>query len=252
MTEFRPPRAYELCQLRQIWKEAFGDGDAFLDIFYTTAYAPVRCRAAVENDRITAMLYWFDCELSGQKIAYIYGVATAPAHQGRGIATGLMEDTHRHLAALGYAAAILVPGTASLFRFYEKMGYRTQGYVNQSQITAGASLPIRQIDAGQYGVLRRKLLPSNGVVQDAVSLNFLAAMARLYAGDGFLAAVSRGPEPTILEFLGSVDAAPGLLAALGVPGAFCRTPGMDKPFAMILPLGEASLPKPFYFGLAFD
>ena len=30
--------------LRELWKKAFGDTDEFLDLFFSTAYSPDRCR----------------------------------------------------------------------------------------------------------------------------------------------------------------------------------------------------------------
>jgi len=48
------PASHHIPQLRQLWKTAFGDTDAFLDSFFRTAFSPVRCRCILEEDRIAA------------------------------------------------------------------------------------------------------------------------------------------------------------------------------------------------------
>ena len=64
------PISEQIPQLRILWKEAFGDSDNFLDIFYSTAFSPERCLCATIGCELAAMAYWFDCE----DYAYIYAV----------------------------------------------------------------------------------------------------------------------------------------------------------------------------------
>ena len=76
--------------LRTLWKEAFGDEDAFLDIFYTHGFQFDRCRCITENGKVVAALYWFDCILSGRPVAYLYAVATDKHHRGKGLCRTLL------------------------------------------------------------------------------------------------------------------------------------------------------------------
>ena len=121
------PTSRDIPALRSLWREAFGDEDSFLDAFFGTAYSPDRARVAMIDGNVAGALYWFDCSLEGRKYAYIYAVATAKSYRGRGVCTALMRDTHSHLKDGGYSGAVLVPGDAPLFAFYEKMGYRRLG-----------------------------------------------------------------------------------------------------------------------------
>lgn len=250
MIEFRNPTVLDEDALRQLWHDAFGETEAFIDWFMTTAYGPYRCRVAVEDGELLAALYWFDCSLEDRPLAYIYGVATAPKHWHKGIASKLMADAHAHLEKLGYHAAVLVPGGPELFRFYEKLGYTTVGFVEERRVTAGAPIPIREISPAEYGALRRRLLPPGGIIQEGENLTFLDGLARLYTGDGFIAALSRDEKPFGMELLGDPNAAPGILGALEIEEALFRLPGNRKPFAMVHPFGELS--GPVWFGLAFD
>ena len=108
------PRQEQIGQLRLLWKEAFGDTDAFLDSFFAIAFACDRCRCVTEDSRVTAALYWFDCSCGGKKMAYLYAVATAKDRRGSGLCRALLEDTHAHLKKKGYAEYVTNAGTAAV------------------------------------------------------------------------------------------------------------------------------------------
>ncbi len=240
-------------QLKALWKEAFGDTDAWIDSFMVTAFSPDRCRYMEQNGTIAAALYWFDCSCRGQKLAYIYAVATAKAHRGKGLCRSLMEDTRDHLAASGYDGVVLVPGSDGLRAMYEKMGYRTCTGISQVNCRAGSEkAALTPVDDETYGALRRQFLPEGGVLQEGENLCFLASYARLYRGKDFLLA-AYVEDNTVhgIELLGNAAAAPGIVAALGADRGQFRAAGEEVPFAMFLPLAE-HCPIPTYFGIAFD
>ena len=238
--------------LRELWKKSFGDTDEFLDLFFSTAYAPDRCRCIADGDAVQSVLYWFDCFLEGQKMAYIYAVATDPDFRGRGLCRALMEDTMEVLRERGYSAAALLPQEEWLINMYAGMGFTPCTTVTEKLYTAGEEIPARRIDAQEYAHLRRGLLPAGGVIQEGENLAFLAGMAKLYAGEHFLAAVMETEgELWCPEFLGDPAAFPGLVKTLGFPEGRCRMPGGDRPFAMFRPLSKDAA-KPLYFGLVFD
>ena len=184
-------------------------------------------------------------------MAYLYGVATAKKHRGKGICKALAENTHAHLKYLGYAGAILVPADEKLSQMYEKLGYQVCSSVSEFVCTAASeAADLRQVDKEEYRLLRRQFLPENGVVQEGDNLDFLETMADFYAGEDFLVAVTHGDEFFAPEILGNEQAAPGILAALRINQGHFRGPGAGKPFAMYLSLSDC--PAPGYFGLAFD
>ena len=246
------PAHGDIPKLRHLWKTAFGDTDAFLDLFFSTAYAPNRCRCIREEDKVTAALYWLDLELQEQKLAYIYAVATDPACRGRGLCRMLMEDTAGVLAANGYAGAILVPQDEGLRAMYTKMGYLSATTLNEEICAAAAPCTVTEITPEEYVRRRAATLPEGSPELGTVALKFLATLARFYAGACFLAAVSREQEHLrILEYLGDRKTAPALVAALGATEATLRTPGKGTEFAMYRPLTDGC-PKPEYYPFAFD
>ena len=247
------PSENHIPQLRRLWKEAFGDGDAFLDLYFSTAFSPDRCRCVLEEEAVLAALYWFDVEWEGRKTAYLYAVATDPAHQGKGLCRRLMADTPRHLEQSGYALALLVPQDEPLRKMYRRMGY--EDITTVTEFTAPpeeTELPMHRLTAPEYEARRKDFLPPGGVIQSGVSIRFLAGMALFFEGCGWLAALTlEGDTLRCLELLGDPDAAYGITAAFGCREGSFRIPGADKSFAQGLKL-KPDCHFPSYFGLAFD
>ena len=241
--EIKHPTKEQIPTLRQLWIEAFDDTDSFLDKFFSTAFSPERAMCATDGCEVIAAAYWFDCG----DYAYIYAVATAKKHQGRGICHALMEKIHGVLTLRGYAGCILVPGEENLRQFYRGMGYENCGGVTEFDADATAPLPLRKLSATEYAALRRQYLPEGGVVQDGVNLDFLACWAEFYAAPNALAAVTwEDGKLMVLDLLGDVQTAGGIVATLGAETGWFRCPG-EEPFAMHRPLGSNTPPKYFAF-----
>lgn len=248
------PTAAQMSGLRQLWQEAFGDEDAFLDDFFGTGFSQDRCRCIVIEDQVAAALYWFPCLHQEKPVAYIYGVATAKAHRGRGLCHTLMADTHRILKEQGYEGTVLVPQKEDLEALYGSMGYEFCSQIREFVCGPEISdLQLSRINAQEYAKMRRRLLPEGGILQEESNLDFLATQARFYAGHGFaMAARIQGDVLQGIELLGNTTVAPALVALLGCGQGKFRTPGQGRNFAMYRPLGGSELPAPTYFGLAFD
>ena len=242
-----------IAELRRLWQQAFGDPDAVLDAFFATGFSEDRCHYLTENGVPASALYWFDCELNGEKLAYLYAVTTDEKHRGRGLARRLLEQTHRILKNQGYAGAILVPGSRELFAMYEKLGYRAVTTAREFTAEQG-SVPVvvKEIDTAEFARLRREYLPTGGVLQEGAALDYLQTYCRFYKGVDFLLSAAKEGDCLIAqELLGNTDAAPGILRALDIPQGTFRAPGNGRDFAMLFPLAE-NCPKPAYFGLALD
>ena len=238
--------------LRTLWKEAFGDTDAFLNSFFATAYTSRRCRCICSGDAAAAALYWFDVTCGRQKFAYIYAVATARSSRGKGLCRRLMDDTAALLKARGYDGILLVPQDEGLRQMYGTMGYLPATAITEELCVAGNPVSVKELSPAAFALRRRELLPSGSVLQEGENLSFLSTQARFYAAEDMLAAVSRESEHLrILEYLGDPDNAPALVAALGHREATLRRPGGSLPFSMYLPLSQQCR-KPEYFAFCFD
>ncbi len=245
------PECEQIPQLRSLWKQAFGDSDAFLDAFFSVGFSFDRSLCITEQGTVAAALYWFDCLCCGQKVAYVYAVATERSFQGRGLCHALMEKLHALLAERGYTGAILVPGNTRLFRFYETMGYHVFG--GKSEFAAVSEAPgvdIHKISGEEYAALRKKRLPVGSVLQEGELLAFLETQVSFYAGQDFILAASiDGGRLFVPEFLGDISVAGRVVTALGARQGVFRVQG-SEPFAMYRPLCAEQAPA--YFGFALD
>ena len=247
------PRNDQIGQLRSLWKTAFGDTEDFLDLFFQTAFSPSRCLCANRGDTVAGVLYWFDIQWAGKRFAYLYAIATAPEHRGKGICAGLMEAVKSQLSQGGYTGLLLVPQDGGLAAMYRKMGFSHCTNMREFSCPAGnVSEEFRQVDAQEYARLRYRLLPPGGAVQEGENLRFLAAQALLLAGKDWLcAAYSDGKTLRCAELLGNTAAAPGIVRAMGFDEGHFRCPGEEQPFAMGFPL-TPDCRFPNYLGLIFD
>ena len=247
------PKSSQMQDLRILWKAAFGDTDDFLDMFYTRAYAPDRCRCVLDGDRVAAVLYWFNCTCEGQKLAYIYAVATDPAYRNQGLCRRLMADTHAHLKNLGYAGAMLLPQDPGLRRMYGTMGYENCTQVREFTCeAAGDPVALKELTIEEFANARKAMLPLGGVIQEGENLSYLSGYAKFYEGPGFLlTAFPDGDKLIACEILGDVTKAPGILRTFGLESGSFRCPGADINFGMCISFVD-NFQKPGFFGFPFD
>lgn len=233
--------------LRTLWTECFGNEENWIDVFFQTAFDPTHVCCLTRRGQLAAALCWMDTYCQGRPLAYLYAIATAPAHRRQGLCRELMGKTHDHLARQGYAGAILVPGDDDLRQMYGKMNYVNFGGIRRFCAEAGEPIPIRRLSPEEYTALRREYLPAGGVIQENGAMEFLASAAELYVGADFLLAMAGDVG---LELLGNAHGASGILGALGLERGSFRVPG-GEPFAMFRSLTGEDW-QPGYFGLAFE
>ena len=246
------PANHQIPALRRLWKQAFGDPDAFIESFFREGFTPDHCRCIWEDNQLAAALYWFDCRCKEQRLAYIYGVATDTAYRHKGYCHALMEDALHHLTALGYVGAILVPAGEKLRMFYKNMGFCDFGGIREfTCLRGGQAIHLQKISAEEYARLRPDFLPAESVLQTGKTLSFLSAYTEFYAGENVLFTLYREDETAfVAELLGDSSVADAILKTLHLPSGRFRVPGAD-PFAMCRPLSE-HFQEPCYFGLALD
>lgn len=249
--EYRNPTQSEIPQLQAIWREAFGED--YLMEYFRTAFAIDHCYCAVEGGEVLSVIHWMDCTYPGGKLAYLYAIATRAHCRGRGIFRSLMQNTHTLLTEQGYAGTLLYPAEDELTAMYRKFGYAPCGTVAEfTAEAAGEGMPLREISAQEYAVLRRDFLPEDAVLHTASALDFLGEIAQCWQGErALLAGTKTGQALECMELLGDASAAPAVLTALGCTEGTFRTPGNDRPFAMFRPL-RTGTPSLGYFGPAFE
>lgn len=263
---FSSPLPCHLPQLRQLWKETFGDSDAFLDMFKETAFSFRRCRCAILHETVIAALYWFDCIYMDNSFAYLYAIATKKEYRKQGICHALMEHTHQYLKDQNYVTTILVPATEHLFGFYQKMGYQTCIYRKKIDISINSlfydnphTLSIRKISKEEFAFLRRLFLPKGGILQEKENLDFLERQAEFFTGTNtqsscmcfLLTAYKNDSHLEALEFLGDENCIPFILSTFKCDSGTFYMAGNEIPVGMCYPLKKLSV-YPNYLGFPFE
>ncbi len=196
----RPSVPADIPALRQLWKLAFGDGDAYVDNFFHTYYQPGRVLVLEENGAVMSMTAWFDTQFAvpGQgtyRAAYLYAVATHPHARGRGLSGQLQAWADNYFRALGIPAVTTVPAQPSLHNFFAAHGFRecfvhTQRESHPLRAPEGTPpFSLEPLSPEDYAALREELLsPLPHIVLDREALACQAGACALTPGGGLYAA----------------------------------------------------------------
>lgn len=199
MIAFGLARTGQTPQLQALWKTCFGDDESYTRRFFAR-YNPLRhAFAATEGDAVLAMTMWLPQTLraDGRRYpaAYLYAVATDPAHRGKGLCRDLLGYAQDTLARHGAACTTLVPSSESLFDFYAKLGYQTAFSCDQWEQEAGQTPAVgmraRPISDREYVQMRQAVLPACSAEWDATALRYQSALCS-QSGGGFFALSADG------------------------------------------------------------
>lgn len=195
MTELRQARPEEAGAQQALWKEAFGDGDADIALFYRHCWRPEDLSVLVEDGNLIAMSAALPQTLAlpdgaAAKGYYIYAVCTAAAARGKGCGQRLLRYQEEVLRGRGADFASLVPARPDLHCFFAQVGYVPYFYtwrLRVEGIQAGAPAPggiFTAAEPEEYGHIREERLaglPAAGYPVE--QLRFQQGMCRLSGGD---------------------------------------------------------------------
>ena len=112
-----------------LWQEAFGDSREAVEMFLNNRYLPQNTLVAEENGKIASMLFLLDGEVKAYdkllKAYYLYAAATLKEFRGKGIMAQMLREAEKLAQSGGVDLICLKPAEESLYRFYEKHGYKT-------------------------------------------------------------------------------------------------------------------------------
>lgn len=238
--------------LMDLWMEAFGEGKEEVLPFFCEIFPLCRAWQAEEGGTLCAMAYALphtvrigETAIPG---AYLYAVATKKEYRGQGIASRLLQEMEQALRVEGFAGLLLVPATAGLFAFYEKLGFLPFSFRDRMIIAAEAG-EAEGCSPEEYLSLRDKYLgetPHN--VPPAAVLNHLE-LFRWQDGCGAAERTERGT--VFRELLGDPSGAAWALTAMGEATALAILPAGHVPYAVAKPL-TADFPKTGYFAFAME
>ena len=218
----------DIPQLRALWQQAFGDSDAFLDVFFATLFPRCVAFAARDGDTLCAMLYALpQTVLTGKqeaKAAYLYAIATAAACRGRGVCRALMQHAEKQLRSCGVTLLLLAAETPELADMYRRLGYAGSPITFTPQRLPAPAGRAQALSPAEYAGVRETLLMDTPHIRyDKPTLDFVAQDAAYYLLETpqltGCAAIRRLPGGCLRadECLPDARVLPALSAALG-PG----------------------------------
>lgn len=292
MVEIRPSRVEELEQQKRLWKAAFGDDEAYIDLFYSTCARPEDVLILSEDGQLCSMAALLPLEIAlpgGGKLtsSYVYALATDPHARKQGYGRALLQYAELYLREQGVDCITVVPAEAGLFKFFETVGF-TECFSNRKMELLESMAPplpakssLEPVDAAAYGELRERLLSGTFHAKYSEKLMAFQEGASRLSGAGLYRIVIEDREGcaaveytsdsslAIKELLISpalLDGAVSLIKEhLQADRYFVRTPALwdglqgsyIQPFAMVKWLREDlrlawGEERSGYFGLGFD
>lgn len=195
MTEVRTSRPEEVARQKELWKRSFGDSDSYIDFYYEHYYRPERVYVLAEDDTVHAMLTLFPSTLylpDGTTVSapYIYALCTDPDQRGNGLARRLIYEVGRQQRALGASCLTLVPQEASLFRYFQSLGFERVFSQRQVELAQSRLAPLPAdgsvdiIGVEEYNRIRERLLAGScHVAYDDEVIAYQKGVAKWAGGD---------------------------------------------------------------------
>ncbi len=242
------PTSAQIPALKKLWLEAFGDPEDYVERFFRLAFQKDHCLCISSRRRLWAALYWLEAGAAPGETAYLYAVATDPAHRGQGCFHRLMATAEDHLKARGYKIIALVPGTDQLWGLYQSLGYVPFSPVRREEIQAGGTgCSLEPLTWQDYAGRRAALLPAGALPQEPVALALMAPEVTFWQGPGFLCIACGDRLP---EYLGDPGMLPQAVRALDRERMTVLFPGGGENRGLCKALQPS--PMPTYLGLPLD
>ncbi len=121
---------------KALWKQAFGDTDAFIDWYFANKVLPGQSLGMFDGG-LVSVLHMLPFTISVQhrplQSAYIAGAATDLSHRGEGLMRILLRESLALMKQRGILLTHLYPFK---HEFYEKLGWATYSHVRKQSVTA--------------------------------------------------------------------------------------------------------------------
>jgi hypothetical protein len=158
-------------QIIDLWKDAFGDSDAFMHLYFDSVYRDENALVIEKEGKILSALQMLPYTMffCGEEIsvAYISGACTALSEQGKGFMKQLLQDAFREMQRRNIALTALIPAEKWLFDYYRSQGYTEvfeyslKVYTRQEYILPAKDLKVSPVEdnpkADVYAFFDKKL-----------------------------------------------------------------------------------------------
>lgn len=254
--------------LRENWRLSFGDGEAYLDFFFSRRFEPRLTPVAVADGRLVAQLFLLPALLVSDgdscEVYYLFAAATHPQYRGLGIMAQLLREAEHIACANGRNAVVLLPGEPGLYLYYARHGYETAftrrvWTVARSEL---AEIALESPETDAFLFLLRYLQQREGVCWNEDALRYALDEHRRFRGtyaacESAFAAVSADEADVLCAPSGFQHAAGLLLRLTNSEHLTLRFPsdipyGTPQDGGMIRWLGEKKLMHNAYISFAME
>lgn len=147
--EVKYPEPHNIYAMKRMWQICFKDTDEYIQSFFEQCFQPQRALVAFYDLKPAGMLFMLPAAFMVDGVSYkgnyLYAVCTKPEFQGKGIMRMLERKAQEETLQTGGVFTCLVPQTSSLFKMYEKIGYKTAFYLGERDAVAFPSEHIEGI-----------------------------------------------------------------------------------------------------------
>ena len=158
-------------EITRLWMQAFGDTGEAVEFFFRS-FPDCRSYVARIRGQVVSMVHATERILTpDRRAAYLYAVATDSDFRGQGLCRRLMAFAEADLQARGFDCCVLRPGSEDLFRFYERLGYKTAFFRSHKTFSGGGP-----VSAAEYARLREQVLTVPHTVCDENLLNYASSV----------------------------------------------------------------------------
>ncbi len=245
-------------QMTLLWQECFGDSEKYIRHFLESQKD---CLPIIweENGEVFSMLFLLEMKFKEKKGYYIYALCTKPEHRSKGIARKMVEFSQSFVREKGAEFLALVPGEASLFEYYRKMGF-TDNIAQNVYLLTREEFEKSKLEIGQETfMLEFSELNFQYAVKENQFCNGLHLSNEYTEIFGVLD--DNSCRVYHCEF-SDFDEFKKLLSAetdranyeIALPCSYALTAGKKTTVnnGMILPLNEEKFPQEIYFGLSLN
>lgn len=141
-------------ELKELFLEVFSENSSFVELIFSDVLFDSDCFAIKENNKIVSFLYAIKKDVKiGNEIkncVYIYGVGTHKDYRKKGYMRMLLDEAYEYYEEKNIEFLYLVPANESLFKMYEKLGYKTNFYLEKKTVELNSSSDIKISDGDYY------------------------------------------------------------------------------------------------------
>lgn len=267
--EIRTAKPEDYDGLKKLWTKCFDDSSEAIDNFFEKTVTPENVVATFDNGKAVNAMYLVECEIkiSGVKYnaLYIYAVCTDPLYRGKGIMTKAFEQLCSLATCRKTDYLFLVPAAESLFRLYEKLGFKTGFTYKEKRVYKNeAALPdssVSVLSYENYKKLRDTFFSETtlATLGERGFNSFLLSVGdtiRSFSSDSGYAVFEIENEQVIIhELFGDEKALTNCVLDLcGKDTAILRVPAKDDccvAFGMYRALGDVPEIKNAFFGIPY-